>query len=251
MKIFNIFCDASVGPELRGACSGVLVEQAHLNNEGGKITQIIDKKDFYALIQPNGTNNSGEVAAVSLGIIQAINIWSRLIPNGENDAVFNLFSDSLITINGLREWLPGWVARSREDKEGIWYNSSNKVVKNQEYFKFIYNLLLMNPDFRIHLYHQDGHITSNFDQILPRFRQFNGIYLSDLCMNAAHICINNDTVDRESRRIINSYLNNGDTCGYPVEVTFDNGESIFPKRYAAIDNSNEAINSYLKCICKV
>ena len=234
----NIFCDASVGPELKGACAGSLVETSIDFYEDTNIN-----KEFYALIQPNGTNNSGEIAAIALGVVKAIELYRRY---SHQIMRINIFSDSLISIRGIREWMPNWIRNSR-DKNGIFMSNSG-VVKNQSYFKFIFNSILLNPDIKIHFYHQDGHIVSNFDSILPRFKKFNGIYLNTLNLTASHICINNDYVDKETRKIINQFLTIGDTSGYPIETYFWDLPILSYDGFKVLYDDESAITNYLKSI---
>lgn len=239
MYRFDIFCDASVGPELKGACAGALVEKTHI--ETGNIVE----KKFHAIIQPNGTNNSGEAAAVTLGVIKALEIFHNPKYFGEIKNL-NIFSDSLITINGVREWIPRWIRNASED--GTFIASNGDPVKNQFYFKYIFNTIILNRGIKLRFYHQDGHVTTDFDSIIPRFRKFNNIYLSDIGLSSSHICINNDLVDTETRRIINDYLMNGNDNGYPIERYFWGADVSDSSFYKILDNSENAINAYMAAI---
>jgi len=241
MLRFDIFCDASVGPELKGACAGALVEVRRFDSKKKVFIEI--ERNFYAIIQPEGTNNSGEAAAVCLGIMNALKKYNDYCVANQEIGRFNLFSDSMITIRGLREWIPNWI---RNSENGIFKNNAGNEVKNQQYFKYVYNTLLLNPGFRVHLYHQDGHVTNNFNSIIPRFRKFNGVYLSDLGLTPEHICLNNDTVDKETRKIINDFLINNETNGYPLELFFGDKNQDYTTK--VLDESEEAIKRYLNSI---
>lgn len=194
--IYDIFCDASVGPTLKGCCSGALIERRNpVRNYPERI--------FHYTIQPNGTNNSGEAAAVAMGVGHAVLLNSFMKERGY-DPKFNIFSDSLISINGSREWLPNWVKNS--DNLGNLRNYSGGIVANQEYFKYIFNSILVT-DIDIHFFHQDGHVLHNFEGINKSFRKQNGVYPIDIGKTPASLCLSNDYVDKETRKLINMYLN--------------------------------------------
>ena len=55
MRTFDIYCDASVSPSLRGACAGALTVERNSQNV-----------NIQATIQPWGTNNSGEICGLLL-----------------------------------------------------------------------------------------------------------------------------------------------------------------------------------------
>lgn len=247
MIVFNIFCDASVGPKSIGSCAGALVEYFYVNENGKKYMPRERSKNFYALIQPDGTNNRGEIAAICLGTIKGLELYTQYVKYRNESIRINVFSDSLISIRGIREWMPTWIKKMTPD--GILMSSSGKPVKNQWYFKYIYNLILLNPGFKIHYYHQDGHVTSDFNSVIPRFEEFNpGVTLSGISMSPSYICLNNDIVDNETRRIINEYLINKDTNGYPVEMSVSDIQPLFNDDYRLIDHSDEAIMRYLDAI---
>jgi ribonuclease HI len=204
--IYDLFCDASVGPELRGTCSGVLINRRPLRLNGKELEFSGIQRTFMYCIQMNGTNNSGEVAAVAMAVRGAIDIYSQIDKDSFN-ATFNVFSDSLITINGVREWLPNWIKKA--DRAGNLMTASGKQASNQEFFKFIYNTIL-ESDININFFHQDGHITTNVDRMIPDFVKFNyGLKPSDLGLTPMQLCACNDFVDRETRMLINQYLSSG------------------------------------------
>ena len=205
--ITDLFCDASVGPDLRGACSGVTMEMRGQPNMAVPHLLPEQPKGLSYAIQPTGTNNSGESMAVAMGVNLALSFHKSLREQYPYAFLhFNIFSDSLITINGVREWLPGWVKNS----VGIALrNGRGDLVKNQEFFKFIYNSILRAPaDFSVSFYHQDGHITKNYQCIEEPFFRRNGVTLEQIGIKAETICLANDFVDRHTRGYINDYLNN-------------------------------------------
>lgn len=233
--IYDIYCDASVGPELRGCCSGALIErrEAPYGNP---------QRVFITLTQPNGTNNSGEAAAVALGLKSALDLYNYSKSIGYI-AHYNVFSDSLITIRGVREWLPKWV--KSQDPNGNLLNSSRDIVANQDFFKYIFNTIISNPGMYIKFYHQDGHVTDNFNRMRKNFKKFNGISPEDIGLNPTTLCLCNDFVDVETRRLINQYLNSTeeDRPWYWKKDILDIGLQTLTNP-TIIDSSPSAINIY-------
>lgn len=204
MRTFDIFCDASVnGANLRGACAGALiVERGNRNSY------------IQAVIQPNGTNNSGEICALLIGVNSAIAIKES---TGEQ-CVFNIFSDSIISIRGVREWIFGWISSARANGNNVFISSSNKPVINQMYFKLIFNnILLHNLD--VHFYHQDGHVVGKFYKAESNFVKVNGVYPIRLGLTIAELCTFNNYIDGRTRAILKRYI----SSGMPIDgVSLDN-----------------------------
>lgn len=194
---YDIFCDASVGPNLRGTCSGALITRREERPGSPNST-------FVYMIQPEGTNNSGEIGAIALAVNQACTLRRYGIHQLGIEPKFHIFSDSLISIQGVRDWLPNWIKNA--DENGNLRNSSKKVVANQEFFKYIYNTIATIDNIDITFFHQDAHVTKNFDTIRVNFKKFNHIDLELVGLTPETICIANDFVDRETRGIINNYL---------------------------------------------
>lgn len=190
MKTYDIYCDASVGSNLRGACAGALVTERY-----GQTSYM------QACIQPDGTNNSGEICAILLGVTNAINIME----NSKEDCRFNIFSDSIIGIRGVREWIFHWIANANRNGNNVFVNSSGEPVSNQVYFKLIFNnIILRNLD--AHFYHQRGHVTSHYENCASTFAQTNGINLMRLGLTAERISLYNNHVDNITREILRTYL---------------------------------------------
>lgn len=195
MKIFDIYCDASVGNNLRGACAGALVVER--NGQTMK---------FQAVIQPTGTNNSGEICAVLLGVMNAISIKQST----SEPCRFNIFSDSAISIKGVREWIFGWIANANKRGNNILINSEGNPVINQFYFKTIFNQIILN-DISIYFYHQLGHVTTNYAGAAKEFHKTNGIPLVRLGLTSEEISNCNNFVDNKTREILRQFLATGST----------------------------------------
>lgn len=222
-RVYDIFCDASVGSDLRGSCYGCEA-----------VDRMTGSSMFNAVIQPDGTNNSGEMAAISLGVKTAVNIKHA---NILNPPIFNIFSDSLICINSIRSWIFSWVKYMRNN---ILYKPSGEEVLNQGYLKLIFNtILIYRPDIRF--YHQKGHINAkNINIVEPKFRASNFMPLSNLGISPEYISKYNNDVDRKTREIIFRYLetNGDDSSGCLIDV---NRHGI---RDLAMINEPDSMNTY-------
>ena len=144
-ETLNIFTDASIKTlkdtgETLGCPGAVCVG----TNEDGS-TYIIDEAYY---IERYATNNSSEIKAISLGV-------SKALQYRNNFKQINLFSDSMICIHGLREWLYNWLNCIYN---GVMYSSSGKPVANQQTFASILNTIVAN-NLYINLYHQKGHVS--------------------------------------------------------------------------------------------
>lgn len=206
MKIYDIFCDASVMPNRRGACAGALVTERFSQNS--RLT---------AAIQPNGTNNSGEICAILLGV----NIGIQLRNQTNDQCQINIFSDSGISIRGVREWIFHWIYNANKSKSNMLINYEGKPVANQIYFKVIFNTIILN-NLDVHFYHQKGHIIGNQYKHANRFfEENNGISLMRLGLTPEYISSFNNYVDGRSRDILRQYFNQGN-------LAMNNGISFDP-----------------------
>lgn len=247
MCTINIFCDASVGSKGIGSCAGALIEiiEKYKDNQDGK-EYTSSSRQFNAVILHQGTNNSGEAAAVALGVSKAIEIYKRCMLKSKGQFTYriNIFSDSLITVKGIKEWIFGWIENYRDC---YLINASNNIVANQYFFKYIYNMILLNPEIKINIYHQEGHVTSYFDSMMNGFRRVNGIYPQDIGLTPQYLCVNNDYVDNITRKIINEYISTGYDNGYPVDFTnYKNPTCNFNP--PLLDTSSRAIEIYKNAI---
>ena len=193
MKIYDIFCDASVTDSLRGACAGALLTERY-----SQLSQL------YAVIQPSGTNNSGEICAVLQGVSIACNIKQST----SEPCRFNIFSDSIISIRGIREWIFHWIYNANQNRNNILISSSGKPVSNQIYFKFIFNSILLN-NLEVYFYYQKGHVENRYRYAAVQFEMINGISLIRLGLTAEYISTFNDHVDGRTRDILRQYTNSG------------------------------------------
>ena len=109
----------------------------------------------------------------------------------------NLFSDSQISIYGLKEWLFMWARRM---KDGYFYTSEGKPVANQEVFKKIIHLINYY-DLDINFYHIRGHVERvGYNKAMKGFRASNGFQISLDVIRS--ICKMNTLVDNYSRNTL-------------------------------------------------
>lgn len=143
-------------------------------------------------IMYKSTNNNSEIAAIHMGILE-------LLKYKNSYRTLNLFSDSRISIMGMREWIFKWV-NNKNPSTGRLYSSSGTEVANQELFLHTMKLIVTNM-LSVNLYHQRGHI--NFTEkgevmrAMHDFETSNGFTISyDL---AVELCRYNDFVDNYTR----------------------------------------------------
>lgn len=192
-KTLNIFTDASISQinEEYIGCSGAVACTGHFNN-------IIIVDELFK-INRDSTNNNSEIKAIYLGILLANKFKNQF-------KTINLFSDSKISIYGLREWISNWVEASTGD---CLIGSTNKPVSNQsEILCCIYEIL--NNDININLYHQKGHCETDthIQQALVTFKSSNDIHryiTSEYIMNISKW---NCYVDNKSRTILCDFIQN-------------------------------------------
>ncbi len=227
--IINLFCDASIDLITKIACSGCHI--AYQDNNG--VHNIGDRM----IIQRNATNNSSEILAIWIGIMTALQLRNTWYPG----ATFRLFSDSKISLYGLRDWLKNWIANIRPD--GTLVSSSGQPVANQQTFIDIYNTIV-DTDLKIELYHQRGHVLDgkvSLDRARVQFIKANKVPPEALGLDIRYLSECNQIVDNMSRDALYDYIN----CGIlrdGVEL-----ESIRPILF---DIKKDMLPQYIKCINK-
>ena len=156
VNTLNIFCDASVrkrGEDSFDACYSVVAV-----NENTVI-------DSDTKVISNSTNNGGEIRGLRL----ALSIANKWINKYD---FINIFSDSKISIIGLREYIYNW---KYNEKTGKLINRSGTPVANQEVFIECYYLLSnldrLKPN-RVQLLHQRGHINNDIRSLCKARKSF-------------------------------------------------------------------------------
>lgn len=202
--IFNLFCDASIDLPTSVACAGCSITTQ--DRDTGKVlwTEPIIK----CSIQKNATNNSAEVLAIFLGISEAVEIAKFY-----QDSIFRVFSDSKISLYGLRDWMKNWIANSSED--GTLRSSSGYPVANQQTFIQIYNLIIDNK-LKVEFYHQRGHVTEN-SRITSKDSRAYFIKTNKVAPEALgqigieYLNANNNYIDDITRKVLYDFIKTGGT----------------------------------------
>lgn len=186
----NIFTDASLTKvhDECITCSGAVVITAPDINSPD--TQIIDS--IYK-INRDSTNNIGEIIGIELGIDLALK-W-----RGQFSTI-NLFSDSKISLFGLREWFTKW---KYNPNTGLLYGSAGTPIANQSHFlKIMYTIVQYG--LVINLYHVPGH--ADFNKFIKVFRESNNVR-SFIDRNLISEMIKyNDFIDESTRSTLMNYV---------------------------------------------
>lgn len=191
-KTLNIFTDASVYGKIdkinkNRVCAGAIATDINK----GRL------REFQILLDKS-TNNYGELTGIGLGIMLAS------IFRDKYDRI-NIFSDSQISVKGLREWIYGWI--NKLDSNGIMHSSSGTPVANHDLILSITDLILNNfipGKHKIYLYHINGHITSDKDlrRGIRTFKKSNYINQNindDILNYIKYLQRWNDYIDRSTR----------------------------------------------------
>lgn len=197
MRIINLFCDASIDIDAKIACAGCYIVYQDING-----TKEIGKK---MLIQHNTTNNSAEILAIWIGIVEALKLRPIY-----SDAVFRLFSDSKISLYGLRDWMKNWIRNSIHVNSVELISSSGTPVANQQRFIDIYNLIVEN-NLKIELYHQRGHVGEgrvSVDRARVQFIKANKVSPENMGLDTNFLSLCNNYIDNFTRASVRAYIDN-------------------------------------------
>ena len=188
-ETLNIFTDASII---------TLRDKSYIETIGCPGCYVIGgdtELELNTQILRNSTNNNSEITAIFMGVLAAQKYRSYF-------RYINLFSDSKISVLGLREWIFNWINSA---KEGVMYSSSGKPVANQDIFlQIVY--FIINNNLPINLFHVNGHISpTNITQILEAKKTFitsNHINIDVDEELIASFAICNDVIDNATRQIL-------------------------------------------------
>lgn len=190
----NIFTDASVINRSISLPAFIMLD--------GKENKEVNN---YGMALANSTNNEGEVYAIKLAIQSCLNPFIlNMMDIYYGGRYINIFSDSKITVLGLREWYASWIKNKRN---GILVSSSGTPVANQEIFIYIMKMI-HDYDLKVNFYHVSGHVnvynSKQLFTMIQDFRKFN----YDIRISyefAAFISDMNNKIDNFTRSI---YLGN-------------------------------------------
>jgi len=180
----NVFSDASI-TTVNGhytSCSGYAI----VYNE--KIAETNHRVIY------DSTNNYGEIFALLMAIEASIRKSDEI----KYVSRINVFSDSQISILGLREWIFKWYRKLNKYKCMV--SDRNIEIANQEVFAKIVNVIVENG-VPLHLYHQLGHknfnVSKDISQIKESFLKVNNEEISNVL--AQKLCWYNNVVDKFTR----------------------------------------------------
>lgn len=156
------------------------------------------------IVIKNSTNNEGEIYAIYMALQKILDILKL----NKNIKYVNLYSDSKISVLGLRSWIYGWIKHA---KDGYLYNSSGDLVSNQSIFMSCIYLILDNK-LNINILHVNGHGNiNNKDNIIKyrdsfkdvnKIKPYIGIDFAKILMNY------NNYIDDYTRTSLLNFLNN-------------------------------------------
>lgn len=192
-KTLNIFCDASI----------VKMEDGETISCPGAIAVVTDEHGFQSTIEEKfdclrfSTNNRGELTAILLAL-QLANKYK----NGFY--TINIFSDSKISVSGLRDWIFGWMKNI--DRDGNMISSTGEPVKNQDIIRHIISYVVVN-NIKFNLYHCKGHVNESGGP-MKAIKVFNTSNRLDVTnMNMIKLMAQfNDKIDVLTGEVLESYV---------------------------------------------
>lgn len=185
----NIFTDSSVKTMEYGFDSASSI-----------VALLGDKKVLERVeLNRNTTNNYGEMKAIYMAVETAEEINRYFKPK-----YINIFSDSRISVLGLKEWYKKWDA---VDEEGYSITSSGNRVANQSVIWSIMRFII-DHDLHLSIYHIKGHVDPNKKGALKdyahKMRVINGDIGAGLIdeEDIRKLIEGNDYVDKTSRDMV-------------------------------------------------
>ena len=191
-SVLNIFSDASITNESDGSFSSCYGAEAYCGES------LIDSD--YRVCKDTTVNDS-EIKGLRLAVGIAL-IYRWKFPT------INIFSDSQISIYGIRDRILKWNVR-----ENKLVGSKNKPISNQSIYIEIMRIIVDN-DLHVNFYHQKGHVGLNsYDNMLNAANVFSisNSVLSPIDMDfISYISSKNSSVDNNTREILKKYT--GEKC---------------------------------------
>ena len=188
-ETLNIFSDAST-IQVNGVMYGCF----------GSICVVEDEIiDYQYMVRAYTTVNECEISGILLSLNFALKYKDKF-------RFINIFSDSLLSVKGLTEYIYGWKYRNY-----CLYNSNNEMVANQymfvEAFDLYQKLLLSNPNCKI--YWQAAHMKiENANELCSaedKFRRYNSFYGKIDLNFVRYISQFNNFVDNATRQYLKRY----------------------------------------------
>ena len=205
METLKICCDASVRyiGNRCFTCSGAV-----------SINTGVTKYEILA----DSTNNRGELWAVYLGCRMALEERNRWPGRFER---INVYSDSKLVIVGLTQWIHQWLKTAQKTTGGKYFNSSGKLVANQNMYQMIITFCCINQ-LEVHFYNQKGHVNVNSRESLEE-------------ANDQFFSVNRYWLDPQELILISNYNN------YIDQTTRDRLRDINPNSFPVAYHNPDAV----------
>lgn len=185
--VINIFTDASITPLGNGTwdgCSGAIV----IDEKGDEIDESL-------LIIRHCTNNIAELMGINTGVDLGLDYVGKV-------RRINLFSDSKISVLGLREWIWTWLNNYRNNDLSTLRSSSGTPVKNVNLIVQIINKIT-SIDYgrtQFNIYHCKGHAKGKGELVQKTFKDVNHINIP--IEDAIRLADYNDRIDVLTRETL-------------------------------------------------
>lgn len=221
----NIFCDCSTNSKfeaITNTCYGAVAfnQNTILETEYRILT---DK-----------TSNYGELKAINLGIRMA-----NFIRKNYSFNHFNIFSDSHVSVFGMRDFCKKWVMSDN----GLYKQSTHQLIASQNVYIDSLNIVVDN-DLPISIWHQKGHVNINDPNSLQLAKEMfiqSNISSADIDDDfIRYISIGNGYVDDNSRKFLKSTFDKTKQYIEPIYfVPYEYGKLIY--RYSNIQRRGELL----------
>ena len=184
-SVLNIFSDASIIKPRKNIYYGCYGAVAVSENK------IIDSS---YQVCADTTSNDSEIRGVRSAVSLAVK-YKHKFP------IINIFSDSQISLFGVRERCFNWT-----ENNGVLYGYDNKTpIKNQSVFIEVMRIIVEN-NMQVYYFHQKGHVNirkkKSLNEALHVFLASNQLREDVDIEFIKYISYYNDIVDNESRRIL-------------------------------------------------
>jgi len=142
-EILNIFCDASMRQrgKFKDGCYGAIAVNGN---------SVIEEAYRVA---SDTTNNNAEIKGIRLAVSLAAKYRDKF-------PIINIFSDSQISVLGVRDRYDTWKC----GPDGILRGSVGDPIKSQEVFIEI-RKIMEDYDLKINFWHQKGHVSNTYKSL--------------------------------------------------------------------------------------
>lgn len=210
MQKFYLFTDGGGFPKGDGTTfDGVSAYRLNLFNSA-EDTKLIHSEET---VNEDHTGQYGEIQAIAKGL----EMTQRYITDMEIEGpcMIHIYTDSMLYHNALTKWVFDWIKRM---KDGVWYNSSNKPVVNQDQIKIAFSIInaFRNKNVTIRFFHINSHYPIHkLKELKEKFELFNRCKVSD--EEFLFIYKENDLCDKSIKAAYTKFLENKNETNKSVE----------------------------------